>query len=71
MDLFCIECNRPIECGDTRLFESFIPLDICHCEKCFEEGEIYTENERDKKPLCSPKISYKELREKEREEIKR
>ncbi len=69
MDLFCIECNRPIEVDNTCLDESFIPLDICHCKKCSVEGEIHTENEKDKRPLCSPKISYKELCGKEIEEI--
>ncbi|MBI5183464.1 MAG: hypothetical protein HY999_03775 [Nitrospinae bacterium] len=38
MYLSCIECNNPIEVDDTHIDEAFIPLDICHCKRCFQEN---------------------------------
>lgn len=69
MKVYCMECNAPIEVNPAKISESYIPPDLCTCGKCNQEKE--GSPEKWEGYFASPKISYKELREKEQEEINR
>ena len=71
MKVNCIECNTPISVNLSQINDTYIPPDLCSCHQCNQKKESGPEKEEQEPYFDSPKISYKELREKEQEEISR
>jgi len=71
MKVYCIECNTPIEVNNSQISDSYIPPDLCTCDNCSQEKETDPGIKKGEVYFATPKISYKELRKKEQEEINR
>lgn len=63
MKISCLECQTPMDVDISRINDAFIPPDLCTCDFCSPENEPAA--------FYVPQISYKTLREKEKEEISR
>ena len=70
MVIECFECKGPIDVKIDDLAESFIPPDLCICEACSRNNDLHPDLCKYNEPIILPKISYSELREKERDELK-
>ncbi|MCJ7616544.1 MAG: hypothetical protein MUO43_08420 [Desulfobacterales bacterium] len=71
MKVYCMECKQPIEVNTSQIIDSYIPPDLCKCDNCNQENETDLGEKKGKVYYDRPKISYRELREKEQEEISR
>ena len=70
MKVYCIECNSPIQVNTSNISEAYIPPDLCTCDNCNQKKDD-PDLKTWKGYFAVPLISYKELREKEQEEINR